>query len=277
MTKRLTKKDIAVLDNLDRMLRGEALIEPVSYVEEKLLQVLQSLAGDKEKEQRKQENISRLISDLSHQLKTPLSALSLHLELAADTVIEQQVREESLVQCAKQVEKIHFLSEAMLKVMRLESGLITVKRVSADLAATVKAAVAAIEPAARETGLTMQAVLPDSLDLLHDPLWTKEAILNLLDNAVKYTPQGGVTVTLEKGAIYTCIHIADTGIPLDPAEYAKVFGRFYRVRRPGQYMVEGTGLGLSIARDIMRQQRGNITVSSSVAGNTFTLFLQTHP
>lgn len=274
MTKRLTKKDIAVLDNLDRMLRGEPLREPVSFLEEKLLQVVKSIAHDKEKQQLQQENISRLIGDLSHQLKTPLSALSLHLELAADKAVEPAGREESLRQCAGQAEKIHFLSDAMLKVMRLESGLIAVKRVQEDLGSTVRAAVEAVRPAAKAKSLELHVAAPDHLILAHDPLWTKEALLNILDNAIKYTEKGGIMVTLEQGAIYTCVHVADTGTPLESSEYAKVFGRFYRVRRTGQYSVEGTGLGLSIAREIMRQQQGNITVSSSDKGNTFSLFLQ---
>lgn len=274
MKKRLTKKDIAVLDNLDRLLAGEPLKEPYSFLEEKLLQVLQSVTYSREKQQNQLDNISRLISDISHQIKTPLSALSLHLELAADSGIPPEQKVESIWQCAKQAEKIRFLSEAMLKVAKLESGLIAVKRVPEDVVCTLKEAAAAVCRTAEEKGLQFQIKTPDSLILAHDPLWTKEAILNLLDNAIKYTEKGGITLSLEQGPVYTRVDVTDTGAPLEPAEYAKVFGRFYRVRRTGRCDVEGTGLGLSIAREIMRQQNGNITVSSGEKGNTFSLFLQ---
>lgn len=274
MKKRLTKKDIAVLDNLDRLLAGEPLKKPYSFLEEKLLQVLQSITYSREKQQDQLDNISRLISDISHQIKTPLSALSLHLELASDPEIPPEEKAESIIQCMEQAEKIRFLSEAILKVARLESGLIAVKRVPEDVVRTLKEAAAAVRRTAEEKGLRFQVKAPDSLILAHDPLWTKEAILNLLDNAIKYTEKGGISLSLAQGPVYTRIDVADTDTPLEPSEYAKVFGRFYRVRRTGHSDVGGTGLGLPIAREIMRQQNGNITVSSVEKGNTFSLFLQ---
>lgn len=106
-----------------------------------------------------------------------------------------------------------------------------------------------------------------------DPKWTEEAIFNILDNAVKYTPQGGqVALTLESYETYCRINISDTGCGIPPEEIPKIFQRFYR----GQSVqaVEGVGLGLPLARKVVQEQGGWIKVSSDHKGSTFSIFLR---
>lgn len=270
--KRLSRREKSILDNLDRLLNGQPLQPPAGFVEEKILQALNSFAYTREKSAKEQENISRLISDISHQLKTPLSALTIHLELAGDDALSPAERAAALTECQRQAGKISFLSEAVFKIARLEAGLISVMPERVDLIPTIHSAASAIQAVAAQRGLSFQLNMPQSLTVPHDPIWTKEAIVNILDNAAKYTKSGGITLSVEQAAIYTRIDIADTGIGLDPKEYTKVFERFYRSDRSRQ--VEGTGLGLCIAREILRQQGGNITVASNGTGCTFSLFLQ---
>ena len=274
MKRALSKQDRATLENLDRMLAGQTPNAPSGFLEEKILQVLKNFELTEEKRARQQENTARLMSDMSHQIKTPLAALSLHLELAGDEALDAEERAAALLECRGQAEKICFLSEVMFKAARLEAGLIAVKKEKTDIVFTIHSAVAVMQPRIAAKELDLHLHLPDSLILPHDPVWTKEAILNVLDNAVKYTEHGSITLTLEKGASYTCIQIADTGIGIAPEDYAKVFARFYRARQSAAERVEGTGLGLSIARDIMRKQDGNITVASNENGSVFSLFLQ---
>lgn len=274
MNEKLSKRDKALLENLDRLLAGQPVKEPSDFIEDKILQVLKTYEYTEEKRAQEQANVARLMSDISHQIKTPLSALSLHLELAGDEALNASERRAALDECRKQSEKIRFLSENMFKAARLESGLISVQKTYDDIIPTILSSVSTIQPAVSSKGLTLDVHIPDSLIVPHDPVWVKEAILNILDNAVKYTESGHITVTLEKGAIYTRIDIADTGIGISPENYAKVFERFYRVRQSGTENVDGTGLGLSIAREILRQQGGNIMVSSNSEGCIFSLFLQ---
>lgn len=274
MNEKLSKRDKALLENLDRLLAGQPVKEPSDFIEDKILQVLKTYEYTEEKRAQEQANVARLMSDISHQIKTPLSALSLHLELAGDEALNASERRAALDECRKQSEKIRFLSENMFKAARLESGLISVQKTYDDIIPTILSSVSTIQPAVSSKGLTLDVHIPDSLIVPHDPVWMKEAILNILDNAVKYTESGHITVTLEKGAIYTRIDIADTGIGISPENYAKVFERFYRVRQSGTENVDGTGLGLSIAREILRQQGGNIMVSSNNEGCIFSLFLQ---
>ncbi|MCL1964570.1 MAG: HAMP domain-containing histidine kinase [Firmicutes bacterium] len=198
------------------------------------------------------------------------------MDLSLEPSHTEEERASFLSECKKQTEKIGWLTDALLKIARLETGLIAVTKISADLVKTVRDAVSSVTAQATAKGLPIIIErLPDTLSFAHDPVWTKEALCNILDNAVKYTKAGSITIALEQGPLYTHVDVADTGIGLAPEEYAKIFARFYRVRGHAAQRVEGTGLGLPIAREIMRQQGGNITVASELGkGSTFSLFLQ---
>lgn len=278
MKEKLSRTEKIILDNLDKILAGQRPGNPSTFLEEKLWQTLKKFEYSEEKRAKEQESIHRLMSDISHQIKTPLSALLLHLELASDESLSREEQTAALRECKEQADKINFLSETIFKVVKLENGLISVKKVEADIIRTVNEAAAAVKPAAELKNLTLSinsTDLPDSMIIPHDPLWTKEALINILDNAVKYTNNGGVTVTVEQGAIYTRIDIEDTGTGIASEEYTKIFTRLYRVRATGTERIEGTGLGLFIAREILRQQGGNITVNSIVGkGSIFSVFLQ---
>lgn len=274
MKKKLSKPDKAILDNLDRMLAGQPTVEASGFVEEKIVQVLRKLECSQEKRALEQQSISSLMSDISHQIKTPLSGLIVHLDLADDEALNTQERAAAIDECKKQAGKIAFLSEAMFKAARLEAGLVSVRRASEDIVPTIRSAVSAMRPAAAQKGFCITLDAPGQLVVPHDPVWTQEALINILDNAIKYTETGAITLTLEKGAVYTRIDVADTGAGVAPGDYAKIFARFYRARQSGTQRVEGTGLGLSIAREIMRQQGGNLTVSSDGKGSVFSFFLQ---
>ena len=277
MKERLSKTEKIILDKLDKILAGQNPGNPATFLEDKLWQTLKKFEYSEEKRAKEQENIHRLMSDISHQIKTPLSALLLHLELASDESLSREEQTAALKECKEQADKISFMSETMFKVVKLENGLISVKRTESDIIKTVEEAVAAIKPALELKNLTLDLDLPDCLTIPHDPLWTKEALINILDNAVKYTNAGRIAVKIDKGPIYTRIDITDTGIGISSDDYAKIFTRFYRVRAAGTERIEGTGLGLFIAREILRQQNGNITVNSKIAqGSVFSVFLQNY-
>jgi len=275
MKERLSKTEKIILDKLDKILAGQNPGNPSSFLEEKLWQTLKKFEYSEEKRAKEQENIHRLMSDISHQIKTPLSALLLHLELASDESLSREEQTAALKECKEQADKISFMSETMFKVVKLENGLISVKRTESDIVKTIEEAVAAVKPALELKNLTLDLNLPDCLTIPHDPLWTKEALINIFDNAVKYTNAGRIAVKIDKGPIYTRIDIEDTGIGISSEDYTKIFTRFYRVRAAGTERIGGTGLGLFIAREILRQQDGNITVNSKIEqGSVFSVFLQ---
>lgn len=271
MDKRLNKTEKKIIDNLDRLLAGQSPQAAESFLEVKIFQALKRAEISEEKLLEQQKKTTRLLSDLSHQLKTPLAALSLHLELAGDAALTPEEQTATLQECREQADKIRFLTEAMLKVSRLESGLIAVRREQADFCQTVRQAAEAPRAAALQKGLSFSLLLPETLSLPHDPVWTMEAVGNLLDNAVKYTQTGGITVQLERGPIYTRLDVCDTGSGMPKADYGVIFSRFYRGQTE---RIPGTGLGLTIAREILRQQSGNITVEATEDGAVFSVFLQ---
>jgi len=271
----LGRKEAKLADKLDKLLAGEIIEMPAGLLEEKLWQVLCKLETNDRQRQAERESVLSLVSDISHQLKTPLAALSLHLELLEDESLTEEERMEFLSECQTQTKKIQWFSDALLKIARLETGLITVDKINADLVKTIKEAISSVKPLVMFKGLTIEEYLPNSLEIAHDPVWTKEALVNIMDNAIKYSTVGDITVTLEKSAIYTRIDISDTGVGIYPDEYAKVFTRFYRARGSDINRTEGTGLGLTIAREILRQQGGNIILSSEKGkGSVFSIFLQ---
>jgi signal transduction histidine kinase len=271
----LKRREAELSAKIDRLLAGERIGMPAGLLEEKVWQVLRVLEQSEQKSRAERESVLGLMGDVSHQLKTPLASLALHLDLAGDPSLTDEERAAFLSECKKQTEKIGWLTEALLKVARLETGMIAVKKISADLAVTVHEAVSSVTAQAGAKGLTVTERLPETLIIAHDPVWTKEALCNILDNAVKYTDKGGITAALERGPIYARIDISDTGAGVPPEEYARIFTRFYRVRGDGTRRVEGTGLELTIAREIMRLQGGNITVSSGPgSGSVFSVFLQ---
>lgn len=269
------RKEIELAAKIDRLLAGEQIEMPAGLLEEKVWQVLRVLEQSEQKSKAERDSVLSLMSDISHQLKTPLASLTLHLDLVCDSSLTEQERITFIDECKKQTAKINWLTESLLKIARLETGLIVVKKIPADIVQTVKDTVSSMSAQIATKGLTVTMNLPATLEILHDSVWTKEVLCNILDNAVKYTETGGIVVTLEKGSMYTRIDITDTGIGIAPNEYTKVFTRFYRVRKSESERVEGTGLGLTIAREIMRQQDGNITVNSeSGKGTTFSVFFQ---
>jgi signal transduction histidine kinase len=271
----LKRKEIELTAKIDRLLAGERIETPAGILEEKVWQVLRVLEQAEQKSGAERESVLSLMSDISHQLKTPLASLTLYLDLAGDPSHTDEERTAFLSECKKQTEKIGWLTESLLKIARLETGLISVKKIRADLSRTVRDAVSSVRAQASAKGLKIKERLPETLQLAHDPVWTKEALCNILDNAVKYTEKGGIAVSLEQGAIYARIDIADTGAGLPSDEYTKIFARFYRSRRDKTRRAEGTGLGLTIAREIMRLQGGNITVTSEQGrGSVFSVFLQ---
>lgn len=125
---------------------------------------------------------------------------------------------------------------------------------------------------AGEKGITLTVGQKEG-SAVFDLKWTEEAVCNLLDNAVKYTPPGGtVTVEVKNYELFSTIRVTDTGPGISEEEQAKIFGRFYRA--PGAWQAEGVGIGLYLTRQIAEKQGGYVKVESALGkGSVFSLFL----
>ena len=269
-----------MLDTLDRMLddaiRGEfreSLYDEsrLSALETRMAHYLSSNTVSARNLAAEKDAIKTLIGDISHQTKTPIANLLLYAQLLAEQDLPPESR--AYVSALEgQAEKLRFLIDALVKTSRLETGILAMAPAANPLQSLLDGAVAQAAPKAEAKGILL-TVEPAALTARFDPKWTTEALYNLVDNAVKYTPAGGsVTLRAREYELFCRIDVTDTGPGIPEAEQAKIFQRFYR--SPAVSGEEGVGIGLYLARQIAAGQGGYLKVTSRPGeGSTFSLFL----
>lgn len=243
----------------------------LSAVETRLAEYLDASAVSTRNLQAEKDTIKTLIGDISHQTKTPIANILLYAQLLGEQALPPSA--EALTSALElQAEKLKTLIESLVKTSRLETGILTFHPVKGPLEPMLEEAVLQLRPKAAEKGVSLTLV-PTQDEAKFDPKWTAEALCNLLDNGVKYTPPGGaVTVKVTSYEIFCRIDVTDTGIGLAEEEQAKVFQRFYRAAQARD--VEGVGIGLYLVRQIAAGQEGYVKVVSTPGkGSTFSLFL----
>ena len=269
-----------MLDTLDRMLddaiRGdfqESLYDEsrLSALETRMAHYLSASAVSAKNLAEEKDAIKTLIGDISHQTKTPIANLLLYAQLLEEQDLPPESR--AYVSALEgQAEKLRFLIDALVKTSRLESGVLAMTPKRHGLQQLLEDAAAQAAPRAEARGIAL-TVEPTDLSARFDPKWTTEALYNLVDNAVKYTPTGGsVTLRAVGYELFCRIDVTDTGPGIPEAEQAKIFQRFYR--SPAVSGEEGVGIGLYLARQIAAGQGGYLKVTSRPGeGSTFSLFL----
>lgn len=226
----------------------------------------QSLVAEKDK-------IKGLIADISHQTKTPIANLLLYSQLLE----EHKLPEEGAL-CVKalsaQAQKLDFLIGALVKASRLETGIIAVTPRQGEVQALIEAALAQIRLKAEEKGIRIEAERAAGR-AYYDPKWTAEALYNILDNGVKYSPpQSLICIRTIPYELFYRIDISDEGMGIAETEQSQIFARFYR--SPAVSGQEGVGLGLFLTREILAAGGGYIKVSSKPGqGAVFSVFLPT--
>ena len=243
----------------------------LSALESRLARYLAASALSERNVREQKDQISALISDISHQTKTPVANLQLYAQLLSEQPLTPQGKDCAAALSA-QADKLQSLIEALVKTSRLETGILTLHPQLGEIAPVVERAAAQHGPKAAEKGITLTTRQAEGYAVF-DPKWTEEAVCNLLDNAVKYTSSGGtVTVEIKNYELFSAIRVADTGPGISEAEQAKIFGRFYRA--PGAYQTEGVGIGLYLTRQIAEKQGGYVKVESTPGtGSTFSLYI----
>ena len=243
----------------------------LSAVEAKLKQYLDASGTSAARLTEDRARVQGLIADISHPTITPIANLLLYAGLLADKDLPDDCRG-YVEQLTAQAEKLQFLIESMVKAGRLEAGVIAVQPRPADVDALTQAAVQSALPEAERRGVQLSR-LPAEVGACFDPKWTQEALGNLIDNAIKYTPAGGsVTVSVTPYELFCRIDVSDTGPGIPEDEQGRIFERFYR--SPTVRDAQGVGLGLYLAREIAAANGGYIKVTSHPGkGSTFSLFL----
>lgn len=269
-----------VIDNLHQMLdkaiNGEDIESTfdetkISSLENKLHQYLSMNKLKKVKLEEEKNTINTLISDISHQTKTPISNIVLYSELLAESDLKEEDRK-CVDMLVYQAEKLNFLIDSLFKASRLEAGIITIFPKNQDLNNMIEQALLQIEPKAVDKNIKINYE-KTNIKAIFDLKWTIEAIYNILDNAVKYSHEGSkISIKVTSFNMFCKIDITDTGIGIKEEDLSKIFMRFYRVREVSDF--DGVGVGLYLAREIILQDGGYIKVKSKVkVGSTFSVFL----
>lgn len=216
------------------------------------------------------DRITSLIADISHQTKTPITNLLLYSEL----LLEEELPDAAMTNARAlyhQSSKLRFLIDSLVKLSRLENGIIALSEQPAKLQPMLERIAEQYAAKAEEKGLSLHLFDTDA-SAVFDPKWTAEALANIVDNAVKYTEQGAITVSVKKYELFARIDIKDSGIGIPESEQAKIFSRFYRSERVKNQ--EGVGIGLYLARQIISGEGGYIRVApNSGGGSIFSVFL----
>ena len=220
---------------------------------------------------REKERVKGLISDISHQTRTPVANIKLYLELLGDEELSQN-GQEFLEKIQGQMEKIDFLMQSMVKMSRIETGILQIRKEDKNLYETIRHAVASVVPEAAQKEIALYVDCEEEMIIRHDSKWTEEAVYNVLDNALKYTEPGGkIHIQAERQELFVKLSISDTGKGIAPERQAEIFTRFYR--EPEVHDKPGVGIGLYLARTIMELQKGYIEVQSEVGrGASFRLY-----
>ena len=234
--------------------RLESLAEHLSYIR---------TASEKEKESTKS-----LVTDLSHQLKTPVAAMGTSLEVLRQEDLTEEERREFTERCLKQEERLKDLLGALINISRLESGMIELKFTEARLMDTVAAAVSRIYPVALAKNISVSVDAAEELSgvvIRQDPKWLSEALLNVLENAVKYSPENTeIQIRISELVTFLRVEIEDEGIGIPKNERHRIFQRFYRGGEASVQERPGSGVGLYLTRRIVEAHGGMIRAADAV-------------
>lgn len=242
----------------------------LSALETKFAHYLSAAETSSRNVAQEKDRIKSLIADISHQTKTPIANLLLYSELLMEEDLPASART-NVDALYNQSEKLRFLIDALVKLSRLENGIISLSPKPATLQPLLQSIEEQYAAKADEKGLSLH--LHDTeVSANFDFKWTGEALANIVDNAIKYTDHGTITISTVSYEMFARIDISDTGTGILESEQPKIFTRFYRSKNVQSQ--EGVGIGLYLARQILSGEGGYIKVSSTPQkGSTFSVFL----
>ncbi len=263
----------ALVEQQERQIFSEAEDTLTARLQHQLLKLRNILTAQNQMLAQEKEQIKTLISDISHQIKTPIAAANTFAELLGDGELSAEERTEYITTLQMSLGKLTFLTNSLIKMSRLESGIISLKPEKNSLNEIVLQAVKTVYAKAKEKGILITFECDQAFEAVLDFNWTAEAISNVIDNAVKYTPQGGfVRLQITEYPSFLRLDISDSGVGIPEEEQAKIFGRFYRGKQ--SVGTDGVGIGLYLTREIINRQNGYMKVSSDENGSTFSMFLK---
>lgn len=248
----------------------------LSKLQTQIIKLSHTLQAQNQRHLKDSESVKSLISDISHQLKTPLTNLNMYYNMLLNPKLPDDKQTEFTQIVQFELVRMNWLMESLIKLSRLESGIIKLNMENLSIDKTVLTAIKQILPKANDKLIELRFHSDQAIELMHDVRWTGEAIANLLDNAVKYTQaHGTIDITIQKYEMFARIDVKDNGAGITEQEINFIFQRFYRGENAKQ--ADGVGIGLYLVRKIVTQQGGYMKVSSVIGrGSSFSIFMPIH-
>lgn len=220
--------------------------------------------------------VQSLVSDIAHQLKTPIATLQMYNTLLNDESLTPSEREMFTEVMSVTLDKLTFLVENLIKMSRIESGVIQLSCKENSLNQAILVAIKNLKVLAQDKNIELTYIEKNDVVLVYDKNWLTEALYNILENAIKYSfvnsaGNSVVEITLESYDLFSRITILNSGIGISEEEYPKIFKRFYRGVQSTD--IEGLGLGLYISNKIVEAHNGYIKVNSVNGRTEFSVFL----
>ena len=248
----------------------------VSIISSQLSQLGRNISFNYTKLEEEKESSKALVTDISHQLKTPLASISMCNSILEENELTLEEKKEFFEMSNKNINKLHSLIDSLVNISRLEVAMIRLKPEYNNLTNTIIRAYNSAYIKANNKKINIKlGEIKEDIVVKHDTKWTEEAIFNVLENGIKYTNEGGkIYLDIEESLNYIKILIKDNGRGINKKEFNNIFKRFYRCKNVEQDHIEGSGVGLYLTRKILEDQGGSIMVKSVEGqGSEFTLLL----
>ncbi|WP_404988546.1 sensor histidine kinase [Clostridium culturomicium] len=264
---------------LDQIISGEKLQIQAnketleSKLSHKLIRLLEITEGAVSESRIEKDELQSLLGDISHQIKTPIANIKMYNNILIEREVSKEKEKEFLTLSNLQIEKLDFLMKSMIKMSRLENGVVQLKPKDNFIISIIANALAQINQKAEDKKISIEISCEEEIKAAFDEKWTEEAIFNVIDNAVKYTPKGGkIAIEVEELEMYVAVSICDNGIGIDEEEQGRIFQRFYR--SPMVQVEEGVGVGLALTREIILKEQGFMKIKSELGkGTKFSIYL----
>lgn len=265
---------------LDRVLNQEIILDSdvkegeYSALVSKIKQIQEVLENHARSAETEKEQVKSLVSNMSHQLKTPLANLSLYAEILGKSELSKERKNEFFSKMQRQIEKLNWMVESLSKMVKLEQNLDDFEIKNTKIRQTILDAVDTVYEKLEKKDIQLDMESFEDRFLYHNRKWTVEVFVNLLENAIKYTEKGGfISIRVKSYELYTEIQISDNGRGIRQEELTDIFKRFYR--SPEVENMEGSGIGLYLCNLILEKEKGYITAISGYGkGSCFSVFLQ---
>lgn len=265
---------------LDRVLNQEIILDSdvkegeYSALVSKIKQIQEVLENHARSAETEKEQVKSLVSNMSHQLKTPLANLSLYAEILGKSELSKERKNEFFSKMQRQIEKLNWMVESLSKMVKLEQNLDDFEIKNTKIRQTILDSVDTVYEKLEKKDIQLDMESFEDRFLYHNRKWTVEVFVNLLENAIKYTEKGGfISIRVKSYELYTEIQVSDNGRGIRQEELTDIFKRFYR--SPEVENMEGSGIGLYLCNLILEKEKGYITAISEYGkGSCFSVFLQ---